>query len=140
MIDCGQHCASCKIYTQVEDSVEPLTVAVEDSDQFTLITLAGRITAGETANAFRNKFKTILTKSPSTDVILNLEGVTYLDSCAIGQLFWAYTSLRAIHKRLRIVGPENKRIQEHFDQTQLRSHVQILASNDVAKESLGKTP
>jgi anti-sigma B factor antagonist len=54
---------------------------------------SGRITLGEASNHLRDKVRD-LARAGHRKIVLDMAGVTYIDSSGIGELVSAYTSLR----------------------------------------------
>jgi len=68
----------------------------------TIVTCNGRITFGDEAMALRDSLKKIL--ATSRQVILNLSGVTYIDSGGLGTLVGVYSSARAAGADIKLTG------------------------------------
>jgi anti-sigma B factor antagonist len=68
----------------------------------TVISCTGRITFGDEAAALREILKTTLTSS--RQVVLNLAGVTYIDSGGLGTLVGVYSSARAAGADIKLTG------------------------------------
>jgi anti-sigma B factor antagonist len=62
-------------------------------DNLMLLDLRGRITLGEETEALRNRIKQLV-EAGHTRIILNLEGVSYIDSVGLSTLVASYTSAR----------------------------------------------
>lgn len=59
----------------------------------TVVTLAGRVTLGDESNQLRSKIKELLSQG-NKRLVLDLAGVSYIDSAGLGTLVAAYTSAR----------------------------------------------
>ena len=68
----------------------------------TIVSCSGRITFGDEAMALRDNLKKIL--GSTRQVILNLSGVTYIDSGGLGTLVGAYSSARAGGADIKLTG------------------------------------
>lgn len=70
-----------------------LRMDTKESNGVTVLTLAGRVTLGDESNQMRNKIKEILAQGKKK-LVLDLGGVSYIDSAGLGTLVAAYTSAR----------------------------------------------
>lgn len=68
----------------------------------TIVSCNGRITFGDEAMALRDNLKNIL--GSTRQVILNLSGVTYIDSGGLGTLVGVYSSARAAGADIKLTG------------------------------------
>jgi anti-sigma B factor antagonist len=68
----------------------------------TIVSCNGRITFGDEAMALRENLKTIL--ASRRQMILNLSGVTYIDSGGLGTLVGVYSSARAAGADIKLTG------------------------------------
>lgn len=68
----------------------------------TIITVVGRVTLGESANAFRAAMTEALAAG-ARKIILNLGGVSYMDSSGIGELFSCYSRVAGQMGSLKLV-------------------------------------
>ena len=67
-----------------------------------IVSCNGRITFGDEAMALRENLKKILAES--RQVVLNLGGVTYIDSGGLGTLVGVYSSARAAGADIKLTG------------------------------------
>jgi anti-sigma B factor antagonist len=72
------------------------------ADGVTIIACQGRIQFGEDATALREELKRVL--SSSRQLILNLSGVSYIDSGGLGTLVGVYSSARSAGADIKLVG------------------------------------
>jgi anti-sigma B factor antagonist len=68
----------------------------------TVVSCSGRITFGDEAMALRESLKKILAES--RQVVLNLSGVSYIDSGGLGTLVGVYSSARAAGADIKLTG------------------------------------
>jgi anti-sigma B factor antagonist len=68
----------------------------------TIMACQGRIVFGEEASALREGLKKVLTSS--RQVVLNLSGVSYIDSGGLGTLVGVYSSARAAGADIKLTG------------------------------------
>lgn len=71
-------------------------------DGVAVVSCTGRIVFGEDANALRDTLKKLLTSSKQ--VVLNLGGVSYIDSGGLGTLVGVYSSARASGADIKLTG------------------------------------
>ncbi len=69
-----------------------LKIEKRQVDGVTVVSCQGRIMFGDEANALRDFLKEALTETPR--MVLNLSGVTYIDSGGLGTLVGVYSSAR----------------------------------------------
>lgn len=67
----------------------------------TVMACTGTITLGESTSLFRNTLRELLQKG-TRKLLLDLGGVTYLDSTGIGELVGAYTSARNVSAQIKL--------------------------------------
>ena len=68
----------------------------------TIVSCTGRITFGDEAMTLRENLKKILAES--RQVVLNLGGVTYIDSGGLGTLVGVYSSARGAGADIKLTG------------------------------------
>jgi anti-sigma B factor antagonist len=72
--------------------------------------VSGRITLGEGSSAMRGEIRALADKGDKK-VLLNLGGVTYIDSAGLGELVSGYTSMVHVGGTLKLLSP-TKRTKE----------------------------
>ena len=70
-----------------------LKIETRQADGVTIMSCQGRIVFGEEAAILRENLKRVL--SSTRQVVLNLSGVSYIDSGGLGTLVGVYSSARA---------------------------------------------
>jgi anti-sigma B factor antagonist len=78
-----------------------LKITHQDVDGVDVLELDGRIVAGEETSALREKVKSVLAKGKK-NVILDLSGVTMIDSTGLGALVTAHSSAKSGGASLRL--------------------------------------
>lgn len=68
-----------------------LTVKTRKVGNVVIVDLNGKITLGENNAILRDELKS-LTAQGNKNIILNMAGVSYVDSAGLGELVWAYTT------------------------------------------------
>jgi anti-sigma B factor antagonist len=79
-----------------------LKMETRQADGVTILSCQGRIVFGEEAAALRENLKHVL--SSSRQIVLNLAGVTYIDSGGLGTLVGVYSSARAAGAEIKLTG------------------------------------
>ncbi len=77
-------------------------VTVRQAGPVSIMDLAGRITAGDGAIQVRDAIQKAA-KGGAKNIVVNLEGVAYLDSSGLGELVSAYTVLRNAGGQLKLM-------------------------------------
>ncbi|MBS1849738.1 MAG: STAS domain-containing protein [Acidobacteria bacterium] len=71
-------------------------------DGVTVVSGQGRIVFGEESTALRGTLKDLLTST--RQIVLNLSGVSYIDSGGLGMLVGAYSSARSAGADIKLAG------------------------------------
>src|SRR5438046_10282953 len=79
-----------------------LKIETHVADGVTIVSCHGRIMFGEEATSLRETLKQVL--SSDRHAVLNLAGVTYVDSGGLGTLVGVYSSARAGAADIRLTG------------------------------------
>lgn len=94
-----------------------VTIHSRLSGDVTILDVAGKITLGDGSVVLREKVKE-LSAGGVKHVLLNLEGVTYIDSSGIGELVAAFTSVSNGGGALKLLHL-TKRVQDLLQITKL---------------------
>jgi anti-sigma B factor antagonist len=100
------------------------------TDAVTVLTCHGRISFGEEAQALRDMVKQVL--ATTKKIILDLSGVTYMDSGGLGSLVGSYSSARQAGADVKLIGL-GPRLRETLHITKL---VTVFEVYDNEKEAL----
>jgi anti-sigma B factor antagonist len=79
-----------------------LKIETRQADGVTVMSCQGRIVFGEEAAELRENLKRVL--SSTRQVVLNLSGVSYIDSGGLGTLVGVYSSARAAGADIKLTG------------------------------------
>jgi anti-sigma B factor antagonist len=101
----------------------------------TIVSCQGRIMFGDEANALRDFLKQTLTESPR--MVLNLSGVTYIDSGGLGTLVGVYSSSRAAGAEIKLTGL-GQRLHDVLQVTKLATVFEVFNSEQEALTALGR--
>ena len=90
-----------------------MTVVERRVGDVTILDLEGRLVFDDGDRIFRAHVDTLLAER-RTNIIVNLQGVTYVDSCGVGVLVAKYVSLRRAGGDLRFLHltPKSLRLME----------------------------
>jgi len=94
-----------------------------------VVSCSGRIVFGEEANALRDTLKKLLTTSKQ--VVLNLSGVSYIDSGGLGTLVGVYSSARAAGADIKLTGL-GQRLRDVLAITKLATVFEVYDSEQQA--------
>jgi anti-sigma B factor antagonist len=93
-----------------------LKVETRQIDGVTVVSCHGRIVLGEESAGVRDTLKRALTSSKQ--IIMDLSGVSYIDSSGLGTLVGVYSSARATGANIILAGL-NQRLQDLLQITKL---------------------
>jgi anti-sigma B factor antagonist len=79
-----------------------LKIESRQADGVTIMSCQGRIVFGEEASILRDNLKRIL--GSTRQIVLNLSGVSYIDSGGLGTLVGVYSSARAGGADIKLTG------------------------------------
>lgn len=108
-----------------------LKIDTRQADGVTIVSCQGRIVFGEEATALRESLKSVL--GSTRQVVLNLAGVTYLDSGGLGTLVGVYSSARASGADIKLTGL-GQRLRDVLQITKL---VTVFEVYDTEQEAIG---
>jgi anti-sigma B factor antagonist len=95
----------------------------------------GRIVFGEESAVLRDVVKKLL--SNSNHMVLNLSGVTYIDSGGLGTLVGLYTSARTAGGAMKLANL-TQRVGDLLQVTKLVTIFEVYSSEKEAADSFGK--
>lgn len=72
-----------------------LQIHQREREGITLLDMKGRLVAGEETGLFRSTFE-LLAQAHEPRIILNLEGVDYIDSLGLGTMVMCYTRMQKV--------------------------------------------
>jgi anti-sigma B factor antagonist len=96
--------------------------------------LSGRLCAGESLLLLRDTVKQSVDEGV-TKFVINLGGVTYIDSSGLGELMTTYTTLQKLHGTVNLLNP-SKRIRDLLQITKLLTVFNSFDDEAKAIESL----
>jgi len=99
----------------------------------TIVDLSGMFMLGESSAVLRKAILDLIGKRQSK-IILNFRAVTSIDSAGVGELVAAYTEIRRIEGRVRLLNPP-KKVCDMLELTQLSKVFQVYADEPSALHS-----
>src|SRR6185437_12241238 len=102
-----------------------------------VVDLEGRITLGESTGLLRDNFRQLLSQG-SKKIVLNLAGVTYVDSAGLGELVGAYTTAKNQGGAVKLLNHQ-KRLNDLLQITKLHTVFESYDNEEKAVNSFGKT-
>ena len=111
-----------------------MQVTVETKDELMILKVEGRMIFGEPLYELRNHIQKALTAGVKR-FVLDISGVTYLDSSACGELISIHTSIVKAQGLLAVVNPQ-ERVRTLLVRIKLTQILNIVATIDQAQASL----
>jgi anti-sigma B factor antagonist len=104
-------------------------------DGVTVVSCQGRIMFGDEANALRDFLREALVTTPR--MVLNLGGVTYIDSGGLGTLVGVYSTARGAGADIKLTGL-GQRLRDVLQITKLATVFEVFDSEQDALTALGR--
>ncbi len=82
-------------------------ISRRQNGEVTILDLAGKLTLGDATDELREAIQG-LTQEGRTKILLNMAGVSYIDSSGLGQLTASYTSVNRAGGQLKLVSLSSK--------------------------------
>jgi anti-sigma B factor antagonist len=98
-----------------------------------VVSARGRITLGEASQALRGTIEQLCTEG-TPNIVLNLSGVTFIDSAGLGVLTLGYSKTKAAGGMLKIAQPQ-ARVKDAMEMTRLTRMFPLYTSTDEAVAS-----
>lgn len=109
-----------------------LKVITREVDGVTIVNCNGRIVFGEESSELREKIKSLLAKNKK--LVLNLGGVSYIDSGGLGILVSLYTSARAAGGNIKLANL-TQRVGDLLQITKLLTVFEVYEGEQKAVDS-----
>ena len=103
-----------------------LTIGKREREGIVIVDLKGRITMGDEVSAFRQTVQD-LAREPNQKIILNMQGVDYIDSTGLGAIVMCSTAVRATGGVAKLLNL-NKRNVELLIATKLATIFEIFTN------------
>jgi anti-sigma B factor antagonist len=101
----------------------------------TVLDVTGRMTMGHDASEFRDRIDSLIARAHNR-IVINLAGVSYMDSAGLGELLAARTTLSTSGGQVRLVNLTQK-IDELMTITKLSTVFEICSNEDEALLGFG---
>jgi anti-sigma B factor antagonist len=105
-------------------------------DRVTVVDLSGPLILGDGTTGLREQIRALLAKG-SKLILLNLNGVPYIDSCGIGELVSSFTAVRREGGDLKLVKLE-KKVHGVLQLTKLHTIFEVYDDEATAVRSFQK--
>jgi anti-sigma B factor antagonist len=112
-----------------------LKMSTREVKDISIIDLSGQITMGEACAAIRDEVRD-QTGNGVSKLVLNLGGVTYIDSAGLGELTGAYTSVKNRGGQLKLLNL-TKRVHDLMQITKLYTVFDVYDDEKKAIASFG---
>ena len=111
-------------------------LTIRHSGDVAIVDISGRITLGEGSSAFHENMRSLMAEGHAK-ILVNMEGVTFMDSSGIGELVSGYVSVAHNHGKVKLSGL-SKRIRDLLLVTRLYNVLDIYDSEADALNSFAK--
>jgi anti-sigma B factor antagonist len=111
-----------------------LTIHQRTSDNVEILKLTGRLTLGEGGSALRGKVREAVERAG--DLLVDLSGVTYIDSAGLGELVAGYAAMTASGRRMKLLRP-HRRVDSMLQMTKLYTTFEVFEDEHAALASYG---
>lgn len=112
-----------------------IKLTVRQIGDVSVVDAAGRLTLGEGTNAVRDTVRDLVAGG-NKKLVLNLAGITHMDSAGIGELVTGFTMAAASGGRLKLLGLTDK-VRHLLELTKLISVFEVFDDEAAAVRSFG---
>ena len=109
------------------------SLTIRHSGDVAVVDISGRITLGESSGALRENLRGLMAEG-HTKILLNMSGVTFIDSSGIGELVSGYVSVAHNHGRVKLCCL-GKRVRDLLQVTRLYNVLDVYEWEDDALRS-----
>lgn len=114
-----------------------LTVKTRKVGNVTIVDLHGKITLGENTGILRDELRSLLAQG-NKNIVLNMAGVSYVDSAGLGELVGAYTTATNQGGAVKLLHMQGK-MKDLMQVTKLHTIFPAFEDEQKAVESFGAT-
>lgn len=116
-------------------AAKQLTATVHVEQDVTVVEVSGRMIGGEETSLLRERIKWLF--HSTTNVILNLSGITFIDSAGLGTLVSMWTSSKSVGRVLKLASVQGK-VKQVLEVTRLNSIFEIYDNTEEAIQQIQK--
>ena len=109
-----------------------MTIQIRSHGEVTVLDIDGKITIEQGTRRLYTQVRKLL-KEGQRRILLDLSGVSYIDSTGVGALVAAYTSVRNADGQLCLCGVD-RRVRELLECTRLLAVFDVASNQDAAFE------
>jgi anti-sigma B factor antagonist len=114
-----------------------LSAKIRRVNDVAVVDLEGRITLGESTGLLRDNFRQLLAEG-TKKIVLNLGGVSYVDSAGLGELVGVYTTAKNQGGGVKLLNLQ-KRLNDLLQVTKLHTVFDSYDDEEKAVNSFSKT-
>jgi len=103
---------------------------IRQVEDIAIVDLSGRITLGDGSGTIRDTVKSLVEKGQKK-ILLNLAGITYVDSAGLGELVGAFATVRNQNGQIKLLNAQNK-VRDVLQITKLYTVFDIFDSENTA--------
>ena len=112
-----------------------LSIHTRPQGKVEIIDLSGRLTLGDATAALRAEVGKVLDRK--SNILVNLAGVSYIDSAGLGQLVEGYSKATAEGRTMKLLNP-HKRVDSLLHITKLNTTFETFEDEATAVASFGQ--
>ena len=112
-----------------------LTIHTRQSGSVAIVDLSGKIVLGESTGALREELRRLLAQG-TRNIVINLQGVSYVDSAGLGELVGAYTTATNQGGSVKLLNIQSK-IRDLMQITKLHTIFKTFDNEGDAVASFG---
>jgi len=110
-------------------------LTIRQAGEVAVMDISGRITLGEGSSDLRERMRELVALG-HRKILLNLDGVTFVDSSGIGELVSGYVSVANLKGKVRLAGL-SRRVRDLFLVTKLYDVLEIHETEEQALRAFG---
>lgn len=107
----------------------------QDENGIAIVTLAGRLTLGNSMNVADSKINDCIDSQGARKLIFDLTGITHIDSAGLSLIVFTHARLKLMGGQLRLAGP-TPRVMQLFQVTLAERILQIDPDLQTSVEKL----
>jgi len=108
-----------------------MRATVRQIGEVSVLDLYGKITIGRGDVQLRERVGQLL-RDGRRNILVNLEKVSYMDSCGLGEVAACYKEVRARNGRFKLLGPRRGRVADLLEMIRLEELVEFYRTEEEA--------